>query len=386
MSAIGPLSGATVVDLTRVLAGPYCTMVLADLGARVIKVEVPGRGDDARHFGPFINGQSAYFASLNRGKHSIALDLKAEHDRRTFEGLLTDADVLVENYRPGTMDRLGYGWSALHASYPDLIYATTSGFGQSGPYKDRAAYDMVVQGMGGLLSLTGHPGGPPTRVGTSIGDITAALFTAVGINAALYSRQLRGEGMLVDVSMLDCQVAILENAIARYFATGNVPGPLGSRHPSIAPFDAYKTGDGFIIITAGNDDLFEKLADAIGLPELAKNHRFASNTRRVENVDLLKHELESALAKHATAHWLEVLQSAGVPCGPINNVEQVVNDQQVQGRNMVIDISDSEIGSLRAAGNPIKFSAFPDPPNRAPAPRLDADRAEILKELTDNFK
>jgi len=215
----GPLSGITVVDLTRVLAGPFCTMVLSDLGARVIKVERPGSGDDSRHIGPFVNGRSVYFSSLNRGKESIALDLAAAGDRAVFEALLERADVLVENFRPGAMERLGLGWEQLHARHPRLIYAAASGFGRTGPYRGRAAYDMVVQGMGGIMSVTGHPGSPPTRVGTSIGDIAAGLFTAIGVNAALYHRERTGEGQLIDVAMLDCQVAILENAIARPPAT-----------------------------------------------------------------------------------------------------------------------------------------------------------------------
>ena len=249
----GPLTGITVIDLTRVLAGPYCTMVLADLGARVIKVEPPERGDDARHIGPFLDRddgdggdggdggrKSAYFMSLNRGKQSIALDLKAEADRGIFDALLARADVLVENYRPGVMDKLGYGWAALHQRHPRLIYAAASGFGQTGPYARRAAYDMVVQAMGGIMSVTGHPGGPPTRVGSSIGDITAGLFTAIGVNAALYHRERTGRGTMIDVAMLDGQIAILENAIARYQATGTAPGPLGARHPSITPFAAFR--------------------------------------------------------------------------------------------------------------------------------------------------
>ncbi|NQU55907.1 MAG: CoA transferase, partial [Rhodospirillales bacterium] len=224
MSIQGPLTGITVIDLTRVLAGPYCTMVLADLGARVLKVETPAGGDDARNFGPFIGTEdkqkSAYFMSLNRGKESIALNLKDDADKLIFEQLLIEADILVENYRPGTMEKLGYGWDTLHEKYPRLIYAAASGFGHSGPYSKRPAYDLVVQGMGGVMSLTGHPGGEPTRVGTSVGDITAGLFTTIGINAALYHRQQSGLGQKIDVSMLDCQVAILENAIARYAATG----------------------------------------------------------------------------------------------------------------------------------------------------------------------
>ena len=223
----GPLSGITVIDLTRVLAGPYCTMVLADLGARVIKVEQPGSGDDSRAFGPFVKGASAYFASLNRGKESIALDLKDPADREIFGKLLERADVVVENFRPGTMEKLGFGYDALHEKYPRLIYAAASGFGHTGPYSKRAAYDMVVQGMGGVMSVTGHEGQAPVRVGTAIGDITAGLFTAIGVNAALLHRAASGEAIKVDVAMLDSQVAILENAIARYAATGEIPGPLG---------------------------------------------------------------------------------------------------------------------------------------------------------------
>lgn len=244
----GPLTGTTVIDLTRVLAGPYCTMVLSDLGARVIKVERPVVGDDARHIGPFINEKSAYFMSLNRGKESIALDLKTLEDKETFLSLLEGADVLVENYRPGTMEKLGLGWEFLSKKFPNLIYAAASGFGHSGPYSKRPAYDMVVQGMGGIMSLTGHEGSPPTRVGTSVGDITAGLFTAIGISSALYHRAQTGQPQKIDVAMLDCQVALLENAIARYFASGQVPGPLGARHPSITPFQAFKAKDGHLIM------------------------------------------------------------------------------------------------------------------------------------------
>jgi len=377
----GPLSGITIVDLTRVLAGPYCTMVLADLGARVIKVEVPVRGDDARHIGPFVDGKSAYFMSLNRGKESIALNLKDAGDRRTFEALLARADVLIENFRAGTLEKLGYGWDALRRDYPRLIYAATSGFGATGPYSDRPAYDMVVQAMGGVMSLTGHPGSPPTRVGTSIGDITAGLFTATGINAALYHRAQTGKGMMIDVAMLDCQVAILENAIARYVATGEVPGPIGSRHPSITPFEAFATADGHIVVAAGNDGLFARLCQTIGRPALAADARFATNALRTEHNADLKRELEAVLTQRPTGEWLAAFAAAGIPCGPIQNVAQVLSDPQIAARNMVVTADDPEIGPLRMAGNPIKLSAFDDPPTRAPAPDLDADRARLLREM-----
>ncbi len=381
MARAGPLDGITVLDLTRVLAGPFCTLVLADLGARVIKVEAPGTGDDSRHFGPFVEGRSSYFLSLNRGKESIALDLKADADRAVFDRLLARADVLVENFRPGTMDKLGYGWDTLRDRFPRLVYAAASGFGHTGPYARRPAYDMVVQAMGGIMSLTGRPGAPPTRVGTSIGDITAGLFTAIGVNAALYDRQITGRGAMVDVAMLDGQVAILENALARYAATGEVPGPLGARHPSITPFDAFAAADGHLIIAAGNDTLFSALCDAVGRPDLTDNPLFTDNDRRTRHHAALKDELESALAGGSVAHWLKVLEAAGVPSGPINTVADVLRDPQVAARTMVVEVDDPAAGRLRLAGNPIKLSGYADPPTRPPAPELDGDRERILSEL-----
>lgn len=377
----GPLNGIVVVDMTRVLAGPYCTLVLADLGARVIKVEPPGTGDDSRGFGPFINGKSAYFASLNRGKESIALDLKKPADRAIFEALLAKADVLIENYRGGTMAKLGYGWAALQARFPRLVYAACSGFGQTGPYAGRAAYDMVVQAMGGVMSITGHPGGPPTRVGTSIGDLTAGLFTAIGINAALVQRAATGRGMMIDVSMLDCQIAILENAIARYVATGQVPGPLGARHPSITPFEAFATADGHMVIAAGNDGLFVKLAEALGQPGLATNPLFNTNEQRTRHQPALKAEIEAVTTTKPTADWLAVLERAGVPAGPINRVDQALADVQVRHRNMLVTIDDETMGRVAMAGNPIKMSAYPDPPTRGRVPALDGDRARLIAEF-----
>ncbi|MBE0529401.1 MAG: CoA transferase [Rhodospirillales bacterium] len=379
----GPLNGITVVDLTRVLAGPYCTMVLSDLGARVIKVEPPG-GDDSRHYGPFVDGESAYFASLNRGKESIELDLKSDVDRALFERLLAKADVVVENFRPGTMARLGYGWEALHERFPRLIYAAVSGFGHSGPYSQRPAYDLVAQAMGGIMSLTGEPGRPPARVGTSIGDITAGLFTTIGITAALHQRQMTGQGMMIDVAMLDGQVAVLENALARYFATGQVPGPMGTRHPSITPFEAFSAADGYIVVAAGNDALFARLCQAVGRPELPADPRFASNPERTANVDALKAEMEKALAGRPSAEWLSVLGAAGIPCGPINTLDKVVADPQVAARTMVVSAEGASGQPLRMAGNPIKMSAFADQPTRARVPRLDEDRARIVTDFAED--
>ena len=375
----GPYAGIKVVDLTRVLAGPYCTMMLADLGATVIKVEVPGTGDDSRHIGPFMNGKSAYFTSVNRGKHSVALDLKAPADRDVFDRLLSEADVLIENYRGGTMERLGYGWANVHARFPRLIYCAVSGFGQTGPYAQKPAYDIVVQGMGGMMSLTGHEGTPPTRVGTSIGDITAGLFSLSALGAALFHRERTGEAQFVDIAMLDCQVALLENAIARTQATGNPPGPLGSRHPSITPFQAYQTADGYIIIAAGNDQLFSRLCDAIGAPALARDERFSTNDRRNSHHVELGRELEAILAAQPASAWIVRIEAAGVPCGPINDVRQVMADPQVRARNMIVSTHDRDIGRLELAGNPMKLSAFQDPPTRPAAQALDERGPDIRR-------
>ncbi|MBV9993164.1 MAG: CoA transferase [Alphaproteobacteria bacterium] len=382
----GPFSGILVVDLTRVLAGPYCALLLAELGARVIKVEPPVKGDDSRHYGPYLTAKSGavksgYFASVNRGKESIALDLKSDADRKVFEALLARADVLIENYRGGTMEKLGYGYDALKDRYPKLIYAAVSGFGHTGPYAKRPAYDMIAQAMGGVMSLTGHPGGEPTRVGTSTGDITAALFATIGVASALYDRQRSGRGQKVDVAMLDSQVAVLENAISRHVATGEIPGKLGSRHPSIAPFATFATGDGHIALAAGNDALFVKTAEVLGRAEWKDDPRFDTNLARVRHVDALTAEIEAVLKTRSSREWLDALQAAGIPSGPLNDVAQVMADPQVLARNMIVESLDPELGAVRMQGNPIKLSAHDDPKTRPAAPELDADRAAILREL-----
>jgi CoA:oxalate CoA-transferase len=381
MAQQGPLSGIIIVDLSRILAGPYCTLLMAELGARVIKVEPPGQGDDARHYGPFRNGKSAYFSSVNRGKESISLDLKSPEGRDIFEHLLDKADALVENFRPGTMEKLGYGWETLHSRYPRLVYAAASGFGHTGPYSHYPAYDMVVQGLGGVMSITGHPGMPLTRVGTSIGDLGGGLFTAIALNAALLHRERTGEATKVDVSLFDCQLALLENAIVRYTSTGEIPGPMGARHPSITPFEAFATADGNIIIAAGNDGLFVKLAQALGHADFAENPLFKTNPLRNQHQEALKAEIEGVLREAGTDHWIAVLEAAGVPCGPVNNIAQALAHPQTEARNMLIAVDDPTMGALQLAGNPMKLSAFPDPPTRAPAPDLDADRERILREL-----
>jgi len=379
----GPLSGITVIDLSRILAGPYCTLMLKELGARVIKVESPGTGDDAREYGPFVNGKSAYFQSVNRGKESIVLNLKDENDKDIFRKLLQKADVLVENFRPGTMEKLGFGWETIKQDYPSLIYASASGFGHSGPDMYRPAYDMVVQGMGGIMSVTGHPGTPPTRIGMSIGDIGSGLYATIGVQAALFHRQLTGEATKVDIGMLDCQIALLENAVMRYQVSGTAPGPLGARHPSITPFEAYKTKDGYIIISAGNDGLFAKLAEALENPDWAENPDYSSNDNRNKHVEKLKIDMEDVLATQSTSYWIEVLDKFGVPSGPINDIGQAATHPQTIARNMIVSVDDPITGPMKVAGNPIKISGFEDPKTRDPAPNLDQNREEILRELND---
>jgi CoA:oxalate CoA-transferase len=381
MPVPGPFSGVTVIDLTRVLAGPFSTMILSDLGARVIKVETPGTGDDAREYGPFVNGKSAYFVSVNRGKESIALNLKDDADRVIFEKLLDTADIIVENYRPGTMEKLGYGWEDLHAKYPKLIYAACSGFGHTGPHSKRPAYDMVVQAMGGIMSITGQPGGEPTRVGMSIGDIGAGLYTTIGMVTALYDRERTGQGRKLDIGMLDCQIAFCENAIARFGATGEIPGPLGGRHPSITPFQVFKTLDGHMIIAAGNNVMFHRFCDIIGRPDLKDDPRYESNRSRTEHQPELEAEVEGILATRSTADWLSELDPAGIPASGINNVEAVMAHPQVAPRKMVIEVDDPKVGKLKVAGNPVKLSGYEDPSERPTAPDVDQDRARILSEL-----
>jgi CoA:oxalate CoA-transferase len=381
MAQRGPLSGITIIDLSRILAGPYCTLLLAELGARVIKVEPPPQGDDARQYGPFKNGKSAYFISVNRGKESIALDLKSPDGRDVFERLLDKADALVENFRPGTMEKLGYGWDTLHRRYPRLVYAAASGFGHSGPYSHYPAYDMVVQGLGGIMSITGHPGAPLTRVGTSVGDLAGGLYTAVALNAALLHRERTGEATKVDVALFDCQLALLENAIMRYTTTGEIPGPMGARHPSITPFEAFATRDGNLIIAAGNDGLFLKLAQALDRMDLAENPLFKTNALRNEHQEALRAQIEGVLRGKETAHWIAVLEASGVPCGPVNNIAQALAHPQTAARNMLISVDDPVTGRLELAGNPMKLSGFADPSIRSCAPDFDADRDHILREL-----
>jgi len=377
-SATGPLAGIVIIDLTHVLAGPYASMTLADLGARVIKVERPGSGDDTRSFPPFKGEESAYFATINHGKESIALDLKSNEDRIVFNDLIAQADVILENYRPGVMERLGFGWEDLHKRFPRLIYGAVSGFGHSGPDSQRPAYDMVVQARGGVMSITGERNREPVRVGASIGDIAAGMFLAQGVLAALLEVQKTGTGQKVDIAMLDSQLALLEHAIAITSVTGEAPRPSGARHPSITPFETFHAEDSLFVIAAGNDALFARLCAALDLP-LARDKRFATNPARCENARLLKRLIEAVTIDRPAEYWISHLTEAGIPTGPIQDVAQVLKDPQILARNMVVDVLDEQgAPAYVAAGNPIKMSGLLDPKTRAPAPRLDGNRQEIL--------
>ncbi len=375
---MAPLSGATILDLTHVLAGPFCTQGLQALGAKVIKVERPGVGDDTRAFPPFVAGESAYFATLNAGKQSIALELKAAGDRAIFERLLARADVLVENFRPGVMDRLGFGWEALSARFPRLIYAAVSGFGQTGPDAGKPAYDMVVQARGGVMSITGETGGPPVRVGASIGDIVAGMYLAQGVLAALYYREKTGTGAFVDVAMLDAQLAIQEHAVAIASATGKAPGPTGARHPTITPFATFRASDGFVVIAAGNDAMFGELCAVLGL-SIAADPRFATNAARCENHALLKRLIEAVTLGETVAHWITVLEGAGLPTARVQDMVAVLRDPQILARNMVLPVTPHPGGPrFVATGNPIKMSSLSEVTALPPVPMLDGDRAAIL--------
>ncbi len=376
----GPLDGIKVLDLTRVLAGPYATMILSDLGADVIKIEQPGIGDESRNFGPFKNEFSLYFMSVNRGKRSITLDLKTERGKAIFKQLVKQSDILVENFRPGTMESLGLDYGTLASEHPSLIYAACSGFGQTGPLAKQGAYDMIIQGMGGIISITGEPDGPPVRVGTSISDITAALFTTIGILSALHHRNNSGKGQLVDVAMLDSLVAVLENAIVRYFATDEIPQPLGSRHPAITPFEAFESADGHIIIAIGNDTLWAKFCEHVDQKNLISDPRFNTNAERTANHSELYPILSEIMRQRTTDEWITALEKIGVPCGPINTIDKVVNHPQIQAREMITQVMHQVTGAVAVPGVPIKLSETPGDVD-TPAPSLGEHTVEILTDV-----
>lgn len=377
----GPLSGVRILDLTRVLAGPYCTTLLWELGADVLKIEQPGHGDDTRAFPPFQNGESVYFASINRGKRSLALNLRDDADRQVFEELLGSADVLIENFRPGTMEKLGYAYERLSGKYPSLIYASISGFGHTGPYKDLPAYDLIVQALGGMISINGPEGGPGVRLGISLGDLAAGVFAALAISATLFERRASGKGRFIDIAMLDVQTMLLESALVRQFATGETQTPTGSRHPVITPFDVFAAKDGPVAIGCANDQLFEELCDALERPDLKTDAKYENLYARYYNHVDLKTEIETALRRQTVAAWVERLRARGLPVAPIHTMADVVQDPQLAARNMFVEVTDKEMGPLKMTGSAFKISGYPESPTRPPAPNLDEARQEILAEL-----
>ena len=374
-----PLDGLLVVDLTRVLSGPYCTMQLADMGARVIKIEQPGRGDDTRGWGPpFLGAESAYFLSINRNKESLTLDLKQPGAQRILEQLLDRADVLVENFRPGAMDRLGFGYAAVAARWPRIVYCSISGFGQTGPRRDQPGYDAVIQGEAGLMSITGESGGPALRLGIAIADIVSGMFAAQGIAMALLARARSGRGQLVDVGMLDATAALLTYQAANYFATGRVPTRLGNRHPTIVPYETFDAADGEFVLAVGNDDLWRRFCRVAGLADLAADERFATNRVRVEHYESLKPILVERLRTRTRAEWIAALSAEGVPSGAVRDLAEVFNDPQLAAREMIQAVEHATLGNVRALGVPIKLSDTPGAVRTAP-PTLGQHTDQILR-------
>ncbi|MEX0801607.1 MAG: CaiB/BaiF CoA-transferase family protein [Dehalococcoidia bacterium] len=378
----GPLSDILVLDLTWVLAGPFASMILRDLGAEVIKIERPPHGDVARTTAPHIDNESGYFFSINRGKKSVCLDLKSEKGRELFLRLVQKADVVTENFTPGTMESLGVGYETLSERNPRLIYAATSGFGQTGPDRLRPALDIVVQGMGGIMSITGEPGGPPVRPGISLGDIAAGLYTAIGILTALHERESSGRGQMVDISMLDCQVAIQENAFMRYFATGETPGPIGTRHPAATPFQAFPTKDGWIVLALswGVPNQWELLCATIGRADLIDDPRFDTPGLRTEHHADLEPALNEALRQRTTGEWLREFDAIGLPCGPLNDIPQAAEHPQVKARGMLVDVEHPSGFSLKVADTPVKLSRTPGGIH-GPPPALGEHTDEVLRSL-----
>jgi CoA:oxalate CoA-transferase len=378
----GPLHGIRVLDLSRILSGPFCTMLLSDLGAEVIKVERPGEGDPARMLAPFVGEDSAYFISVNRGKKSITLNLAIQEGQKVLRDLVPHFDVLVENFVPGTTARFGLDYEHLKQLNPRLVYASISGFGQDGPSAKRPALDIIVQAMGGMMSVTGQPGGPPLRPGASLGDSVAGVFCALAVVSALWQRQSSGGGQYIDMSMLDCQVTMLENAFARYFASGKVPMATGTRHPSAAPFQAYHgSDDDFVVALITNDiGTWQRLCLAIGLPDLAADQRFQTNAGRSQYVDILENILQSIFSLHPAQYWLERLSASGIPCGPVNNIGAVARDPQVIYRKMLTAIPHSTKGRWQVANTPFKLSDSATGPS-GPSPLLGEHTRQVLQHI-----
>ena len=376
-----PLEGVKVLDLTQIMAGPYCTMMLADMGADVVKVEKPNGGDDTRRMGPpFIEGESAAFLGINRNKRSIVIDLRSDPGRELAQRMARQSDILVQNFRPGALERMGLGYEQVREINPAIVYCTISGFGATGPYARRGGFDLVTQGMSGLMSVTGHPDGPPVKVGVPICDLNAGMFGAIGILTAYINRLRTGQGQHVDTSLLEGGIAYTFWESAMYFATGEVPEPKGSAHRLTAPYQAFETSDGYVNVGAANQANWERLCAAIGRDELVTDPRFVAPSDRMNNVDELVSTLEAIFSQESSAHWLKTLEDAGVPCGPIYDLEQVYADPQVQAREMMVETEHPVAGRVKNIGIPIKLSETPGR-FRRPAPALGQHTDEVLREL-----
>lgn len=375
-----PLENIKVLDLSRVLAGPFCTMIMSDLGAEIIKVEVPERGDDSRCFGPFINGKSAYFMSVNHDKKSISLNLKSEKGKEILLELVRKTDVVVENFRPGTMEKLGLGYDFLKTINPKLIYASASGYGHTGPDSKKPGYDILAQAAG-VMGVTGWANMPPTRVGMSIGDLSAGLYLAIGTITALYHRAMTGEGQKVDISLLDCQVALLENSVMRYQIENKNPKPIGNRHPTITPFQAYKASDTYFVVGIGNETLWKTLCAAIQKEELINDERFNTNKVRTENIVVLNEILEALFLTKTSQEWLQIIEKAKVPCAPINTIDKLFEDKQVKARNMLVDVHDPHAGDIKVPGNPVKMTNIPEVTKKKPAPEIGQDNEAVYAQM-----
>jgi crotonobetainyl-CoA:carnitine CoA-transferase CaiB-like acyl-CoA transferase len=377
----GALDGFRVLDLSRILSGPYCTMVLADFGAEVIKVERPGDGDDTRAWGPpFVAGESAYYLSINRNKRSITVDLAQEPGREIIYALARVCDVAIENFRPGTADRIGVGYERLRRENPGLVYCSISGFGQEGPYRDRPGYDALAQAMSGMMSITGEPDGPPTKHGMSIADIGAGMWAALAIVTALLARERTGEGQYIDISLLDAQISWLTYAAGNFFATGENPPRYGSAHPSIVPYQPFATADGYLMLAVGNDRLWQQFCAAAGRTELGIEPGFATSAERVVNRDEVIAVVAKIMRERTTSEWMRVLEEAGIPAGPINTVEQALQDPHVLAREMAMTLDHPTAGTVTMTGNPAKFSATPAKIRSAP-PLLGQHTEDILRSL-----
>jgi len=376
----GALAGLRILDLTRILAGPFCTMMLADMGAEIIKIEQPGQGDDSRHFAPFRNGESAYYMNLNRNKKGVTLNLKGK-GKDIFLDLVKTADVVVENYRPGTMEKLGLGWGNLRKVNPRLVYGAVSGFGHTGPYTLRPGYDIIAQAMGGLMSTTGWPGGEPTRSGTAMGDVLAGLSVTIGILAALRHRDQTGIGQKVDVALVDSVVASLEIITQIYLTEGRIPERIGNRYESCYPYDSFRARDGNVVIGAANDKLWKLVCDVMGTPELTEDERFDTNPKRVRNHALIKPLVEAWTTKHAATEIVDKMLAAGVPSAPINTIDQLVVDPHIAGaREMFVDVDHPKAGKLKLTGAHIKLTETPVG-IRMPSPLLGQHNEEVFGEL-----